>query len=344
VGIDCATCHLEVATVGRDPSTGYIQVILPETEGGVPPDDPELGEIVKAAGCQRCHVSDNRVAAPASQLPPRSVICLACHDASPIVQDRLSWIGIVSFGLGMLVVSSVWLRGSAGGLQDLSRPARLWRIFVTFLSHITAWRLFVFVWSFIVDGMLHRKLFHESKLRWLAHTCMLLGMAVRMTLGIFTWLMTVLAPVSPVTQTLVNKNSLTIALVYDGLGLAVVLGVVLAIFRRYVIKDKQLITGQQDTITIVLMGAIFSMGFIVEGARILTTDIPLSPAAFSFVGYLVSLGLNLAPINWEAVYGGLWYTHTGLVTALIAYLPFSKFFHVLVSPVVAALNSALKAR
>jgi nitrate reductase gamma subunit len=244
----------------------------------------------------------------------------------------------------MLVVSSVWLRGSAGGLKDLSRPARLWRIFVTFLGHITARRLCAFVWSFIVDGILHRKLFHESKLRWLAHACMFLGMMVRMTLGTFTWLMTVLAPISQVTQTLVNKNSLTIALIYDGLGLAVVLGVVLAIFRRYVIKDKQLITGQQDTITIVLMGAIFSMGFIVEGARILTTDIPLNPAAFSFVGYLISLGLNLFPIDWRAVYGGLWYIHTGLVTALVAYLPFSKFFHVLISPVVAALNSALKAR
>jgi nitrate reductase gamma subunit len=44
------------------------------------------------------------------------------------------------------------------------------------------------------------------------------------------------------------------------------------------------------------------------------------------------------------VYFWLWYVHVALVAGLIAYLPFSKFFHVLISPWIAAINSALKAR
>ncbi len=342
VGIDCATCHLETATVERDPASGYTRVVLPGTEPGVPPDDPTLGVIVKEVDCQRCHVLDNRIAAPASALPPRSVLCLACHDASPIVEDELSWIGLTTFGLGMLMILSIWQQGAARGLQGLSWRARWWRTLVNFLSHFTTRRIFVFVRAFVVDGLLHKKLFHDSKLRWLSHTCMLFGMGARMTLGIFTWLMTVIAPVSPITWALVNKNSLAIAFIYDALGLAVVLGAALAVVRRYVIKDKQLITGGQDTIAIVLIGAIFSMGFIVEGARIITTDIPSNLAVYSFVGYLVSLALRLTPVNWSAVYGGLWYVHTGLVTALVAYLPFGKFMHVLISPIVTALNAAMK--
>ena len=86
------------------------------------------------------------------------------------------------------------------------------------------------------------------------------------------------------------------------------------------------------------------VGFIVEGARILTTGLEFGLAAFSFVGYLVSLVLGLVPVDWGVVYGWLWYIHAGLVAALVAYLPFSKFIHVLIGPIVAAFNSALEVR
>ncbi|MBU0704288.1 MAG: menaquinol oxidoreductase, partial [Chloroflexi bacterium] len=57
-----------------------------------------------------------------------------------------------------------------------------------------------------------------------------------------------------------------------------------------------------------------------------------------------SLALGLIPADWVVVYGWLWYVHAGLVATLVAYLPFSKFIHVLISPIVAAFNSALEAR
>jgi nitrate reductase gamma subunit len=342
--VDCSACHLEIANVERDPITGRIYVILPETEEGVPPDSPELAVVGKEVDCQRCHALESTIAAPAVELPPRSVLCLACHDASPIVQDGLSWAGIGIFGAGMLVTASVWLQGSIGRQQGLSLPTRLWRIFVAFLDLITTPRLFVLIWSFIMDGILHRKLFHKSKLHWLTHAFMFLGIVARMALGIFTWIMALLLPTAAFTQTLVNKSSPAIAPIYEGLGLLVILGAVLAIVRRYVVKDKQFITGGQDTVAIVLIGAIFLMGFVVEGVRILATDLRSGLAVFSFVGYLISLVLRLIPANWEAVYGWLWYIHAGLVAALVAYLPFSKFIHILIGPIVAAVNSALKAR
>jgi nitrate reductase gamma subunit len=342
--VDCSACHLKVATVERDPVSGRIQVTLPEAEEGVPPDNPELADVVKEVDCQRCHASGSAVTAPAQELPPRSVLCMACHDASPVANDALSWAGIGFFGLGMVAVASIWLQGSVQGRQDLSIPERIGRIFVAFLDLITTPRLFILVWSFIVDGILHTKLFRKDKIHWLTHTFMFWGMGARLALGVLTWLATLVLPAAPLTEILVNKSAPAIALLNDGLGALVILGAVMATVRRYVIKDKQLITGGQDTVTIALLGAIFLLGFVVEGARILTTGLRPGLAAFSFVGYAVSRALSLIPVNWRVVYGWLWYVHAGLVAALIAYLPFSKFIHALIGPFVAAFNSALEAR
>lgn len=350
--VDCSACHLKVATVERDPVTNRIHVVLPEIEPvvnavkpeAVPPDSPELADVVKEVDCQRCHTSGSKVAAPAHELPPRSVLCMTCHDASPVVDDPLSWAGIGFFSLGMVVVASIWLQGSVRGRQDLSIPQRIWHIFVAILDLITTPRLFVLIWSFIADGILHRQLFKKNKIRWFAHTSMFWGIGARMALGLFTWLMVLAVPTAPLTQTLVNKSSPAVALIYDGLGALVILGAIVTIIRRYVIKDEQLITGGQDTVAIALLGAIFLMGFVVEGVRILITDLHPDLAAFSFIGYVVSHVLGLIPINWSVVYGWLWYVHAGLVAALVAYLPFSKFFHVLIGPFVAAFNAAMEAR
>ena len=341
-GVECAACHMQVATVERDPVDGRIRVAHPETAEGVPPDDPGRGMIVKEVDCQRCHVADNRVAAPVAELPPRSVLCLLCHDASPIIQDPLSWAGTIIFGLGMVVVASIWVQGSVAGQRGLSFSSHLRHFAVAFVRLVTTPRVFVFVWSFIIDGMVHRRLFQRSKLRWVAHACMLFGIMARMALGVLTWLVARLAPAASFTQVLVDKNSPLGAFTYDALGLAVIVGGVLAVVRRYVIKDEQLITGHQDAIAIALIGAIFVMGFVAEGARILVTNLPPGLAAYSFVSYLTFLVLRLIPVNWGVAYGWLWYIHVGLVAALAAYLPFSKFFHILVSPVITALNAARK--
>ncbi|MDH4135194.1 MAG: respiratory nitrate reductase subunit gamma [Anaerolineae bacterium] len=343
-GVDCSACHLQVATVERNPTTGRIQVVLPETEEGVPPDSPELAVIGREVDCQRCHESDNRVAAPVGELPPRSVLCLACHDASPLVKDFFSWVGLGVFGLGMLMVASIWVRGTVDGQKGLSLLQRIWLIVIAILDLITTPRVFVLAWTFLLDGVLHRPVFRESRIRWLTHSLMFLAFLARMVLGVVTWVLALIVPTASLTQILVDKSAPGVAFVYDLLGLLVILGALLAIYRRFVVRDKQLVTAGQDTLAIALLGLIFLLGFVLEGARIVTTDLHPSLAVYSFVGYFFSLLLRLIPVAWGAVYFWLWYVHVALVAGLIAYLPFSKFFHVLISPWIAAINSALKAR
>jgi hypothetical protein len=68
--------------------------------------------------------------------------------------------------------------------------------------------------------------------------------------------------------------------------------------------------------------------------RILLTAIPPSVALPSFLGYPLSLILDLLPVRWEVVYPYGWYLHAILTGMFVAYLPFSKLFHILVSPLV----------
>ena len=95
-------------------------------------------------------------------------------------------------------------------------------------------------------------------------------------------------------------------------------------------------------VAITLLGSIFLIGFVVEGARIVATDLRPGLAAFSFIGYPISLLLDLIPLSWPTVYSWLWYIHVALVVAFVVYLPFSKFFHILISPLMVAVNTALK--
>lgn len=340
--VDCVACHLKQATIVRDRTTDRIKVVLPEVEEGVAPDTPELAEITKDVDCARCHRQPVPVAAPSTKLPPRSVLCLACHDASPVVKDAFSGVGLGFFGVGMLLVASIWVRGTVAGRRGLSLMQRIGHLLYGVWDLVVSPRVFRFVWHFLMDGLLHRRVWRESRLRWLTHALMFLAFLTRALLGIATWALAGIAPTATLTQVLVDKNNPVVAFGYDFLAVLVILGAVLAVYRRYVVRDPQLITSGLDTAVIALLGSIFLMGFVVEGARIVITALRPDLAVYAFGGYLVALLMRPIPLAWDVVYGYLWYVHAALVAALVAYLPFSKFFHVFISPLIVALNSALE--
>lgn len=116
-------------------------------------------------------------------------------------------------------------------------------------------------------------------------------------------------------------------------------GAVVMILHRIIAKNKQAVAQEQDTVAVILIGAIFVMGFVVKGTRILISDLQPNLAIFSFIGFPVSLLLGMIPVNWGLVYGWLWYAHAGLVAALVAYTPFSKFIRVLINSIRITLDS-----
>ena len=61
-------------------------------------------------------------------------------------------------------------------------------------------------------------------------------------------------------------------------------------------------------------------------------------SGYAFLGYAISR-LFSYPMGAVEVYGYLWYIHAILTGIFIAYLPFSRLFHVIMAPVVLAMNA-----
>ena len=151
-----------------------------------------------------------------------------------------------------------------------------------------------------------------------------------------------LAPECPVSIALINKNHPFTAFLYDFLGLMIIVGVLFAVIRRLIVKPENSISQGQDKIALTLVGLLIILGFVAEGARILVTQIPPDVAVYSFIGYPTAKLLSMTAINWQMVYGYLWYVHAVLGVLFVAYLPFSKMKHMLFTPLVLAVNYDVK--
>ncbi len=348
---DCAACHRAEAPVTKDAATG--RVVLAERDAAGAPLDRTDHTLVKEVGCGKCHTSGNQVGAPAAALPARSVLCMACHDASPTVSVALldptpvrtdygSLIGLLVLGVGMVWNVSLYLRGTIPGHPGITPMQKLNYIAADTTRFIFSRRFFRFLGGVIADGIFLRRVLRESVGRWAMHALIYLPFLARFLLGLITWLGQALWPSAAWTQTLSNKDSPGVAFAYDFLAALMILGVLFALFRRFVLRDRRLMTFSQDKVAIALLGTILLLGIITEGVRLLSAGTPREAAVYSFLGYGVAALLRWLNLAWTSIYPVLWYLHAWLVVAFFAYLPFSKFMHILAGPFIASLDAARK--
>ncbi|HPK53332.1 MAG TPA: 4Fe-4S dicluster domain-containing protein, partial [Smithellaceae bacterium] len=120
-------------------------------------------------------------------------------------------------------------------------------------------------------------------------------------------------------------------------GLFVLIGVILAIDRRYVTKPDRLgYKGKPDNTTddavvLLLIGAIIATGFIVEALRIYVTNPPWEK--WSFVGWSLShifTGIDFGTAKILHKVG--WWVHALLGLGFIAYIPYSRLLHMITVP------------
>ncbi len=120
----------------------------------------------------------------------------------------------------------------------------------------------------------------------------------------------------------------------DVMGLAATVGVAAALVVRYLLRPPRLRRGVlADAVILWLLALILVSGFLVEGLRITGTADPW--AAWSPVGYGVSALVRAVGMSEAAVrisHAWLWWIHFVLAMAFIAYIPFSKLFHLVLAP------------
>lgn len=122
------------------------------------------------------------------------------------------------------------------------------------------------------------------------------------------------------------------SLILDVVGLLALLGVGLAALNRYALKPRRLLISPGDGTILALLGAILFTGFVAEGLRIAATGdawSAWSPVGRAFGGVLAALIPAPALPAWHRA---VWWVHMIASMGFIAYIPYSKLFHLVTGP------------
>ena len=283
-----------------------------------------LAEAGSEASCRQCHFAGNSAGAPAAVLPPKSVLCLACHTATISLSDWPSRLALAVLVLGLLGSLGFWLSGSGAG------PA-------AGLHH--AWRVGPALGALILDGLLQRRLWRLSPGRWAVHALIFLPMAARLAWALTALILGRWDPAAGLTQAMLAKNHPATALFFDLSGLLVLAGAILAALRRLARRGAALPgLPRPDWPAMALLLLVVISGFITEAARMALTG-ATTDAPWAFGGAALA-GLFTPGAALQTAYAYLWYGHAICWAAFVAYLPFSRMRHILLAP----LWLALKAR
>ncbi|MBJ6725064.1 heterodisulfide reductase-related iron-sulfur binding cluster [Geomesophilobacter sediminis] len=125
---------------------------------------------------------------------------------------------------------------------------------------------------------------------------------------------------------------LLFTLVLELAGIAVLIGIALAAYKRYLVRPDRLESRPQDAAALLGLALVIASGFWVKGARILATGGPWS--GWSPVGGSVAwlLGKAAGSGNAVSLHHLLWYAHAGAAFTGLALLPWSKYLHLLAVP------------
>ena len=123
-------------------------------------------------------------------------------------------------------------------------------------------------------------------------------------------------------------------------GLFATVGLVMAVFRRYVLRPTRLNTFTDDTGFLLFFGGLVLTGFLIEGLRIAGTDpspVWAAPVGYLFSRMFTSMGQHTIGVTHATIY----WTHVGILTAAFVYVAFrfSKISHIFFSPLNAFLRS-----
>jgi len=201
-------------------------------------------------------------------------------------------------------------------------------------------RIYDFIGIAIIDGIIHRKFFGADKkdcrLRefypGLIHFLIFAG-AIIFLLGAF------LDFISHYFFHFMHGSFyLGYSVVVDAFGILAIIGVILAIIRRYVQKPERLDNKWDDLAALLLILVIIITGFIIEGLRIAATELQTNAdwAPWSPGGYVLALAFQGA--SMEALSGwhvGMWWFHVFLTLGVIIYVSLfnSRLFHIIWDPV-----------
>lgn len=191
-------------------------------------------------------------------------------------------------------------------------------------------RIGIFIRTTIVDVFFHRK-FLRNPFSGIMHLTIFWGFVVLL-------LASAIDAVSYYSGLhLIGTPYLWFSLIVDLGGILILIGLIMAIYRRYVLRPKGLSTILDDGIVLTSLVVILITGYMVEGLRQAVTEIKphpdwavWSPGGWVFAKIFIEMGQEGLRL-WHKF---LWWFHSALTIGAILYsgLAFSKLQHIIVSP------------
>ena len=201
----------------------------------------------------------------------------------------------------------------------MNKRFRLWRVGK---DDNRSDRMWFRIKSFLKEGIAHRRIL-QDRYPGFIHLLVFIGFMVPFIVILITQFVFTL-PVS---------ISRIISLVLDIIALAAIVSTLLTVYRRYITRPSRLDNRAEDFVGLLLILFILLTGLILEGLRlsVIGRDAQaLAPAGKALALFFNMTGLDTATKGFLALV--FFRIHFFLVLGTIAYIPFSKLFHLISSP------------
>ncbi len=197
--------------------------------------------------------------------------------------------------------------------------------------------------AFILEVVLQVQILKISFVRWLMHFCIFIGfMGLLAQTTVMAMMSHFLPQDSVVAQTFFQGAGSRVLDVWGDLfGVMLLFGLTIAIVRRYIVRVEQLETILKDSLSLIFLTLITVTGFLSEAFRLMDPQYA-SVAWYSFAGY--PLTQLLQAIGFGAMNYKVWvWIHTIISMFFLGFIPFSKAWHVFVSPIEIVLDASERA-
>jgi len=192
-------------------------------------------------------------------------------------------------------------------------------------------------WYAVLDVFIHRKILRETY-AGVAHLFIFWGFVVlTITTAAYFLQDDVIGPIWKV-HYMQGRVYLAFKLFANVFGILAIIGTVMALIRRYVMKPNWLDEKPEDTLILWFLLGVLLTGFIVEGLRMQATEAnpasPMNPYMWYAVGgrivaYLFS-GMNVETI--KSTHVALWWIHGIGALGFLAFVAYSKLLHIFMVP------------
>ncbi len=329
--VSCNACHIKGGIPAVDPESKRIissRMFRPGMT--LPPHQAIQSKIDEL--CGNCHFQRNTLGASSMVLPPKSILCMPCHVATFSVNDKTTLVFLFIFLVGMVGLGMVWFSGSMDKrvlwTNEKTEPETRFRS-----DALSPFKLFQALKMIFLEVFLLKRLFQQSKARWIIHSLIFFPFLFRFAFGLTALLCSLFLPDGSVSAVMLDKNYALRALSFDITGLMILTGSLLAFVRKK--KNSEGIIAslpEPGRGMSAMIGLIVFVGFILEGLRIAMTGWP-GGAEWAFLGYGISLMFR-DMTGLTDIYGFFWYAHAILTGIFIALIPFTRMSHIITAPII----------